>query len=631
MIAQVLKVLLIPSCAGTTLAALLSLSKPLTKKIFGCAWHYYIWLAVLFVMVLPVRFYIPIHRETPPLFAASQQIQNQTLQQNEQMQTNKTDQQTPGQTAAESPAIQKNDSFIKRISDSQIHIFAVIWLTGMFLSLLALIAGYVNLIRKVHKTSVIVDCPEIKRYTKRKIIVRAGNHLASPFVIGFFRPILVLPSEKLSKDQLDHILRHELTHLKRNDLLYKWFAAIVRCVHWFNPMAYLIVRQINTECEISCDDTVVANMNEKEKQSYMNTILTLLSRAKTQNMPLTTGMTGSKKILKRRFMMIYNKKRTSKIISALSVIIAVILLSSTVFASGVLSEWAADDNDTIEILNRDGKINLTNKPFIENSAVYLPLRETFEKIGVMDHSNSKIMWDNGKIDIKIAVSTTKTDTATDGNNINNSFSYFIRNYKIEIGKSELIENAAYSLSGQDMSVPKEMDHAPILKNSITYVPYQYITTFLDTNWGIGYIIYDNITGDIIAVNSNPVLKNSDSSPNEAFKYANNTPESVIKQFFSAFSQGEFDVMKHFCTEECVGSFFGDGYVFGMTEASLADINIDPLEYAKSSNDFNALVTVHMPPHPNSVFDPKQTSTSFYVCLLRQPDGKYLINEFATGL
>lgn len=69
----------------------------------------------------------------------------------------------------------------------------------------------------------------------------------------------------------------------------------------------------------------------------------------------------------------------------------------------------------------------------------------------------------------------------------------------------------------------------------------------------------------------------------------------------------------------------------MTTASIQAMEIDPLEYAKSSNDFNVFVTVNMTPHEQSVFDPSQTSTSFYVILQRQPDGRYLIDEFATGL
>lgn len=67
----------------------------------------------------------------------------------------------------------------------------------------------------------------------------------------------------------------------------------------------------------------------------------------------------------------------------------------------------------------------------------------------------------------------------------------------------------------------------------------------------------------------------------------------------------------------------------MTKAELTLVRTD--ELYTNSNDVNALVTVNMTPHENSVFDKSQPSTSFYVMLQRQPDGRYLIDEFATGL
>ena len=68
-------------------------------------------------------------------------------------------------------------------------------------------------------------------------------------------------------------------------------------------------------------------------------------------------------------------------------------------------------------------------------------------------------------------------------------------------------------------------------------------------------------------------------------------------------------------------------MIGMKKAQLTFIQADDMEYAKSSNDFNVFVTVDMEPYEGSVYDPEQTSTSVNVRLLRQDDGRYLIDEF----
>lgn len=105
------------------------------------------------------------------------------------------------------------------------------------------------------------------------------------------------------------------------------------------------------------------------------------------------------------------------------------------------------------------------------------------------------------------------------------------------------------------------------------------------------------------------------------------PESTINSFFEAFSDGDFALMKNYCTENGRNTFFGDGYCFGMTRAELTEMDI----VDDSRFDFVAFVEVNMTPHERSVFDSSQTSTAFYLILEKQNDGSYLIDEFATGL
>lgn len=90
-------------------------------------------------------------------------------------------------------------------------------------------------------------------------------------------------------------------------------------------------------------------------------------------------------------------------------------------------------------------------------------------------------------------------------------------------------------------------------------------------------------------------------------------------------------MKNYCTENCINTYFRDNSVFGMEKASLAETDIAPTEYLKSSNDFNVFVSVDMILGEISVFDPSTTQASFYVLLRRQNDGGYLIDGFSTGL
>lgn len=610
MIGELFKALLITSLAGSALAVVISLLRPVTKKLFGYSWHYYIWLCVLFVMLMPVRFSV---NTMPTPNIATQTVQTQQETVSEQPETTENIVQTA--PAQKPQLLQKATVIWDRIIYNRMNILAYLWLIGAMALMLLNVVRYVRLNIKIRKTGEVISCPETRAYTDRKINVRVWENVASPFITGIFRPMLILPKTELSEEQLHNILRHEMTHFKRHDILYKWFAEFVKCVHWFNPTSWYVSKQIAAECEISCDMSVTKNMSGSEEMSYVSTILSLIPTGKSKQLPLTTQMASSKKILKRRFIMIKNKKTTSRFMSVISAVIAVAMLSTTVFASGILSDLTTDDY-TIEILSNGEKIELTNKPFIENDEVYLPLRETLTNIGTLNHTGSYITWDNGKIEVHLADVITETMDIAD------------IEFSFEIGKPDFIIDP----NGTPNIFFRSIKTSPILKDNLTYVPYSLMEPMMevDTNNrvnNIGYTIFDK-SGNIIKMVSNSVtiIKTS--------QYDNTTPEYTVDQFFYLFSNGDFGNMKRYCTQNCIDNFFRDNSVFGMKKATLQSISKDADDLRKRGffivGEWAALVNVTMTPAENSVFDPNQTETSFYL-ILKQQNGRYLIDEFATGL
>ena len=455
MIGELFKALLITSLAGSVLAVVISLLRPITKKLFGYSWHYYIWLCVLFVMLMPVRFNV---NTTPAANIATQTIQTQQEAVSEQPETTENVVQTA--PAQKPQLLQKATVIWDRIIYNRMNILAYVWLIGAIALMLLNVLRYIRLNIKIRKNGEVISCPETRAYTDRKINVRVWENVASPFMTGIFRPMLILPKTELSSEQLHNILRHEMTHFKRHDILYKWFAEFVKCIHWFNPISWYVSKQIASECEISCDMSVTKNMTDSEEMSYVSTILFLLPTGKSKQLPLTTQMASSKKFLKRRFVMIKNKKTTSRFMSVLSAVIAVIMLSTTVFASGVLSDLTTDDY-TIEILNNGEKIELTNKPFIENGEVYVPLREVIDKSFSKDDGVTDIKWNDGTIDVTIAYYQGESGM-----------------YRLKIG-SNLLGLKHISFDEHDknfdeiennVGISQGLKQTPVLKKSTTYIP-----------------------------------------------------------------------------------------------------------------------------------------------------------------
>jgi bla regulator protein BlaR1 len=333
MLLQIFKAILVTSAVGSVLAALLLLLKPITKRCFGSAWQYYAWGIVLIVMMLPVTIRIP---QTVPDTVPNVSPNMQQTFTEATVQTKAANVQQTSITTVDTKLLgQSTANVLKDISFGITDMMCYAWMVGLMLILGINLIRYLIFLQAIRKNSVIISCPGIDA---DKIITRKTSMIDAPLMVGLFRPVLLLPDIEMSEENLKYILLHELTHYKRHDLWYKWFAMLVNTVHWFNPFAYIVSRQIDEECEISCDLSVVANMDEEEQKGYMNTILTLVSRTRTNPKLFTTAMANNKNQIKRRFTMIKNATKKSKITIFFSAIMACIILSVSVFASGVLSD-----------------------------------------------------------------------------------------------------------------------------------------------------------------------------------------------------------------------------------------------------------------------------------------------------
>ena len=342
MLEYIFKAVLIASFTGTLLALLLMAIKPLTGKCFSPGWNYYIWLIVLFSMIVPVRFNIPekVNAGEQATFylpvTESAEITKTTV--------------SPDESALRKGPGKQFIDFAK----SHTMLFATIWLSTAFFLLLLRIFLYILFLIRLRKNSRIVSCPELSGFTGRKIATRISNSFSSPLTVGVFKPMIILPETEMTAEQLNNILAHEVIHIKRRDLLYKWFACAVKSIHWFNPALILITKQIDAECEISCDAQVVRNMSEREQSGYIDTIISLIASGSKKTKTVTTGMVGNKKALQRRFTMIKKKIKISRKAVIISAVLAFIIICGTVFATGMLNGRLNDNPETDTKISESG-------------------------------------------------------------------------------------------------------------------------------------------------------------------------------------------------------------------------------------------------------------------------------------
>ncbi len=96
--------------------------------------------------------------------------------------------------------------------------------------------------------------------------VRLTHAIAGPLVIGPLRPVIYIPEDlfaRLDPDERAMLLAHELAHVKRRDTLVAAIEMVALAVHWFNPLAWWMMRAVRTQRELACDDRVVALFNDR--------------------------------------------------------------------------------------------------------------------------------------------------------------------------------------------------------------------------------------------------------------------------------------------------------------------------------------------------------------------------------
>jgi len=149
------------------------------------------------------------------------------------------------------------------------NIILIIWISGSSGILFWIVAGriYSNLI--FSRSSNITDqrfSQNIKSVysifkIRKKLKVRLSDKIKVPIVVGLLSPKIILPVGALKWQQirLKAILFHELSHIKRNDIIIQFLAQLTCAIYWFNPLIWILESKLMIERERASDNFVLQN------------------------------------------------------------------------------------------------------------------------------------------------------------------------------------------------------------------------------------------------------------------------------------------------------------------------------------------------------------------------------------
>ncbi|MCI8382466.1 MAG: M56 family metallopeptidase [Lachnospiraceae bacterium] len=215
-----------------------------------------------------------------------------------------------------------------------LDVLACLWAAGCVLYILINIFSYLYYRRRVFREGTVIKDAAILQqllrckyelHIKRTILVMEFYEAPSPMLVGFLKPVLILPEVYYDRVELSFILRHELVHYRRKDTWCKLLFMLAAAVHWFNPLVWIMQREAAVDMELACDEKVVQGADFETRKAYTETLLSTLHKGCDRSVLLSTGFYGGKKIMKKRFQNILSKtgKRNGLYILACTAILAI--------------------------------------------------------------------------------------------------------------------------------------------------------------------------------------------------------------------------------------------------------------------------------------------------------------------
>lgn len=191
----------------------------------------------------------------------------------------------------------ENRFYIRSIT----RILSSIWVAGCLLFGLRLLLMALVLRRRLSACRPVTDAAvlDVLETCRRRIGLKQTPALLvtpgclSPCIVGTWNPKIVLPESFMTQSssaRLRHVLAHELAHLVRGDLWTNWLLLSARTLHWFNPVAWWTVREMQAEREAACDELAFAALGEADRNAYATTIVELA--ASLLPSPLAPGLIG---------------------------------------------------------------------------------------------------------------------------------------------------------------------------------------------------------------------------------------------------------------------------------------------------------------------------------------------------
>ena len=245
------------------------------------------------------------------------------------------------------------------------NLFTLLWGIGFALCTLYFVIAYLRAYQRFRSATPIRNAfiEDWQRSHWSRVRIRLSACVTAPLTYGFFRPVILLPLDTDWSDEatLRFVLAHELTHIRRFDAVRKLCLALAVCLHWFNPMAWVMLVLANRDIELACDEEVLRTLGRHSRGDYARALIKM-EEHHSGFAPLCSNF--SKNAIEERITSIMKIKK----FSIISLLLAVLLVSGMTSAFAVT--YSFDTRETSDPAEIDASMRNFVKDYAEFGLSY---------------------------------------------------------------------------------------------------------------------------------------------------------------------------------------------------------------------------------------------------------------------
>lgn len=263
-----------------------------------------------------------------------------------------------------------------------LNLLVAVWIAVSVVLIIRAIYKYHKAI-KILKKTVIEPKPELQAQLdavakqckiKSMVKLRISDSISSPVTYGFFKPVVLFSNQTFTNEEFNFIATHECCHIKNKDIWIKLLTEIYCGIFWWNPLVYLLKKDLSFCLELRCDKRVTKALDDYERCNYGQVLVTELKKCyeeensdKQNECNLKSALIGmnfasiekNEKNIHRMEMILYPKKKQTIINNVITALMA-LLIVGIFFASYcflIVPGWDATYEDCVADLVSSGEYN----------------------------------------------------------------------------------------------------------------------------------------------------------------------------------------------------------------------------------------------------------------------------------